>query len=65
MVNPSLGRKAVADAIRSADTNGQGIVEDDFQEMITNWALVDKVAEVEAPKPVTEVSVDVVKDYNA
>merc|ERR1719375_329044 len=39
MVNPSLGRQVVAQAIREADSTGNGILEDDFHEMINRWAL--------------------------
>lgn len=39
MVNPGLGRQVVAQAIREADSTGNGILEDDFHEMINRWAL--------------------------
>jgi hypothetical protein len=38
MVNPGISRKLVATAIREADANGNGIVEDDFHEMMMKWA---------------------------
>ena len=41
MVNPGLGRKVVAQALREADSTGNGILEDDFHEMINKWALGD------------------------
>ena len=39
-VNPKLSRHMVAEAIKNADQNGNGIVEDDFEEMIMKWAKV-------------------------
>ena len=66
-----LEAKAVADAIRSADASGNGIVEDDFHEMITNWALVDKPPASHSAATrlldgkVVEESTTAAKDYNA
>ena len=41
----AAARQAVAQAIREADATGNGIVEDDFQEMISRWALSDKTVD--------------------
>jgi hypothetical protein len=47
VVNPKLSRAQIAEAIRAADNTGQGIVEDDFHEMVTRWALMDEKRDVE------------------
>jgi len=75
-VNPKLGREQVALAIRAADRSGQGIVEDDFQDMISKWALINDGSggpDLEEPAPaepgsapiVAEGHVEIIRDLKA
>ena len=65
VVNPMLSREMVAQAIRSADQNGNGIVEDDFQDMILKWAATKGETLEEGEATTTGVDVQVDQDLKA
>ena len=60
------GSTRCASIVEAYVAAGEPVTDDDFQEMITHWALVDKVVPDRAePTAASETTVDVVKDYNA
>ena len=63
-VNPKLGREKVAMAIRAADRAGSGIVEDDFQDMISKWATIEDGMEEPEAATTEEPNLEV-KDLKA